>query len=43
VIGLNGGPLTISLPIGPPYTFDDTAKLSALPGRARFYRVRLVP
>ena len=44
VIGAHGGPLTIRLPVGgQTYTFDDTAKLSVLPGRILFYRVRLVP
>jgi hypothetical protein len=36
------GSLTINLGLGQTYTFDDTAGLNALPGRARFYRVRLV-
>jgi hypothetical protein len=44
VIGAQGGPLTVRLPVGgQSYTFDDTAKLSFLPGRILFYRVRLVP
>jgi PKD repeat protein len=41
VIGAHGGPLTISLPLNQTYTFSDTARLSALPGRVLFYRVRL--
>jgi hypothetical protein len=42
VIGAQGGSLTISLPLGSEtYTFTDTAKLSYLPGRILFYRVRL--
>jgi hypothetical protein len=44
VIGAQGGSLTIGLPLGgETYTFSDTAKLSFLPGRILFYRVRLVP
>ncbi len=44
VIGSLGGPLTINLPLGgETYTFNDTARLSALPGRILFYRVRLGP
>ena len=44
VIGAQGGSLTISLPLGgETYTFTDTARLSVLPGRILFYRVRLVP
>ena len=44
VVGRQGGPLTISLPLGgETYTFDDTARMSFLPGRMLFYRVRLVP
>ena len=43
VVGRHGGPLTIALGLGQTYTFDDTAKLSYLPGRILFYRVRLVP
>jgi hypothetical protein len=44
VIGAQGGSLTISLPLGEEtYTFNDTAKLSYLPGRILFYRVRLAP
>ena len=44
VIGAQGGSLTINLPVGgQTYTFDDTARLSVLPGRILFYRVRLVP
>ena len=43
VVGANGGSLTINLGFGQTYTFDDTARLTALPGRARFYRVRLEP
>ncbi len=43
VIGTNGGSLTLNLVFGLTYTFDDTARLIALPGKARFYRVRLVP
>jgi hypothetical protein len=36
--------VTASLPLGgETYTFDDTARLSVLPGRILFYRVRLVP
>jgi hypothetical protein len=43
VIGGQGGSLTIGLPLGgATYTFNDTAKLSVLPGRMLFYRVRLV-
>jgi RHS repeat-associated protein len=42
VIGAQGGPLTIGLGLGQTYTFSDTAKLSYLPGRILFYRVRLV-
>jgi PKD repeat protein len=42
VIGALGGPLTINLPLGgETYTFNDTAKLSVMPGRILFYRVRL--
>ena len=41
VIGAQGGPLTISLGLGQTYTFEDTARLSELPGRILFYRVRL--
>jgi PKD repeat protein len=42
VIGAQGGPLTIGLPLGgETYTFNDTARLSVLPGRILFYRVRL--
>jgi hypothetical protein len=42
VIGAHGGPLTISLILGgETYTFTDTARLSVLPGRILFYRVRL--
>jgi hypothetical protein len=42
VIGAEGGSLTINLPVGgETYTFDDTARLSVLPGRILFYRVRL--
>jgi hypothetical protein len=44
VIGAQGGSLTINLPLGgETYTFTDTAKLSVLPGRILFYRVRLGP
>jgi hypothetical protein len=44
VIGAQGSPLTINLPLGgETYTFTDTARLSVLPGRFLFYRVRLVP
>ncbi len=44
VIGGQGGSLTINIPIGgETYTFNDTAKLSVLPGRVLFYRVRLGP
>jgi T5SS/PEP-CTERM-associated repeat protein len=43
VIGAQGGPLTINLVLGnETYTFNDTARLSVLPGRILFYRVRLV-
>jgi len=42
VIGAQGGPLTLNLVLGgETYTFTDTAKLSVLPGRILFYRVRL--
>jgi hypothetical protein len=42
VIGAQGGSLTINLPLGgETYTFNDTARLSFLPGRILFYRVRL--
>jgi len=41
VIGARGGPLTIGLPLNQTYTFTDTARLSVLPGRILFYRVRL--
>jgi hypothetical protein len=42
VVGAHGGPLTISLILGgETYTFSDTARLSVLPGRLLFYRVRL--
>ena len=42
VIGAQGGSLTINLPLGgETYTFSDTARLSVLPGRILFYRVRL--
>jgi hypothetical protein len=42
VIGAQGGWLTIGLPLGgETYTFNDTARLSVLPGRILFYRVRL--
>jgi PKD repeat protein len=42
VIGALGGSLTINLPVGgETYTFNDTAKLSVMPGRILFYRVRL--
>lgn len=42
VIGAQGGSLTINLPVGgETYTFTDTARLSVLPGRILFYRVRL--
>jgi hypothetical protein len=44
VIGAHGGSLTIKIPLGgETYTFNDTAKLSVLPGRILFYRVRLAP
>jgi|SRR5579859_7212464 len=43
VIGAHGGPLSVNVGLGPPYTFTDTARLSALPGRELFYRIRLVP
>ena len=43
VIGSLGGPVTINLGLGQTYTFNDTARLSALPGRELFYRVRLGP
>lgn len=43
VVGVHGGSLTINVGFGQTYTFSDTAKLNALPGRARYYRVRLVP
>jgi hypothetical protein len=43
VIGAQGGSLTIGLPLGgATYTFNDTTRLSVLPGRILFYRVRLV-
>jgi RHS repeat-associated protein len=42
VIGTQGGSLTINLGLGQTYTFSDTARLSELPGRYLFYRVRLV-
>ncbi|HTS18717.1 MAG TPA: choice-of-anchor Q domain-containing protein [Verrucomicrobiae bacterium] len=42
VIGAHGGPLTLNLVLGgETYTFTDTARLSVLPGRILFYRVRL--
>jgi T5SS/PEP-CTERM-associated repeat protein len=42
VIGAQGGSLTINIPVGgETYTFTDTARLSVLPGRILFYRVRL--
>ncbi len=42
VIGAQGGSLTIGLALGgTTYTFTDTARLSVLPGRILFYRVRL--
>jgi PKD repeat protein len=42
VIGARGGSLTLNLVLGgETYTFNDTAKLSVLPGRILFYRVRL--
>ncbi len=42
VIGAQGGSLTIGLALGgATYTFNDTARLSVLPGRILFYRVRL--
>jgi hypothetical protein len=40
VIGAQGGSLTVFQGLSN-YTFDDTAKLSVLPGRILFYRVRL--
>ena len=44
VIGAQGGPLTLNLALGgETYTFTDTARLSVLPGRMLFYRVRLGP
>jgi T5SS/PEP-CTERM-associated repeat protein len=44
VIGAQGGSLTLNLVLGgETYTFTDTARLSVLPGRILFYRVRLVP
>jgi hypothetical protein len=43
VVGKPGGSLTINLGLGQTYTFNDTAKLSYLPGRILFYRVRLGP
>ncbi|HUI06006.1 MAG TPA: hypothetical protein VL486_03260 [Verrucomicrobiae bacterium] len=43
VVGAHDGPLTVNLPLGQTYTFDDSARLTALPGRGRFYRVRLGP
>ena len=44
VIGAKGGPLTLNLVLGgETYTFTDTARLSVLPGRMLFYRVRLGP
>jgi T5SS/PEP-CTERM-associated repeat protein len=42
VIGTHGGALMVNLGLGPPYTFNDTARLSYLPGRQLYYRVRLV-
>jgi hypothetical protein len=41
VVGKLGGSLTINQGLST-YTFNDTAKLSVLPGRILFYRVRLV-
>jgi hypothetical protein len=42
VLGVQGGSLTINLPLGgETYTFTDTARLSVLPGRILFHRVRL--
>jgi hypothetical protein len=41
VVGSQGGSLTIGLPLNQTYTFTDTARLSVLPGRILFYRVRL--
>ena len=42
VIGAQGGSLTLNLVLGgKTYTFTDTARLSVLPGRILFYRVRL--
>ncbi len=42
VIGAQGGSLTLNLVLGgETYTFTDTARLSVLPGRILFYRVRL--
>jgi hypothetical protein len=43
VIGAQGGSLTIGLGLGQTYTFTDTARLSELPGRMLFYRIRLGP
>jgi len=44
IVGSHGGPLTVNSPgDGQPYMFGDTARLSVLPGRILFYRVRLVP
>jgi hypothetical protein len=44
VIGAQGGPLTVTLTLGDEtYTFSDTARLSILPGRFLYYRVRLGP
>jgi hypothetical protein len=40
VIGAHGGSLTINEGLSN-YTFTDTAQLDVLPGRIRFYRVRL--
>jgi putative Ig domain-containing protein len=42
VVGAHGGSLTINEGLSN-YTFTDTARLSILPGRIRFYRVRLAP
>jgi hypothetical protein len=39
VIGAQGGSLTVFQGLSP-YTFTNTARLSVLPGRIRFYRVR---
>jgi len=43
VIGAQGGPLTIPLGLGQNHIFNETARLSELPGRIMFYRIRLGP